>query len=282
VSELVTEQPPALAPRPPRRRSVGDTVRFVLRGVGQTLVTAGLVVLLFVVYEVWITNIFAHQAQHKVHTALENAWADGVDPLPGSGSSGIPIGTGIANIYIPRLGRDYAFTIVEGTGPDSLEKGPGHYAGTALPGQVGDFAVAGHRVGKGEPFLNLDHLKPGDTIIIETEKSWFVYSVLGNVAKADLSAPDANGVPGREIVDPSDNAVILPIPNRPNAVPGSNDRYLTMTTCHPKFTAAQRMIVHAHLITSLPKALGPAKAGHPTYLSTMPASISGLYSAAGL
>src|ERR1700730_12130482 len=121
MSELATEEPP-LPPMPARQRSGGDVFGFVVGGIGQTLVTAGLVVLLFVVYEVWITNIFARQAQHKVHTALENAWAVGVDPLPGSGTSGIPIGTGIANIYIPRLGRDYAFTIVEGTGDASLTK----------------------------------------------------------------------------------------------------------------------------------------------------------------
>src|SRR5579872_7390261 len=102
MSDVVTAPPPA-AP-PPRSGGIGDKIRFVLRGIGQTLVTAGLVVLLFVVYEVWITNIFAHAAQHKVHTALENAWADGVDPLPGSGNSGIPLGQGIANLYIPRLG----------------------------------------------------------------------------------------------------------------------------------------------------------------------------------
>ena len=90
---------------------------------------------------------------------------------PAATSPTIPLGSGIANIYIPRFGRDYAFTVVQGTKDADLEKGPGHYVGTALPGQVGNFAVAGHRVGKGEPFLNLDHLRPGDAVIIETDKS---------------------------------------------------------------------------------------------------------------
>jgi sortase A len=259
---------------------MSELVRTTLRGVGQTLVTLGLVVLLFVVYEVWVTNIFAHAAQHKVHTALENKWADGVDPLPGAGTSGIPLGTGIANLYIPRLGRDYAFTIVEGSNDASLEKGPGHYVGTALPGQVGDFAVAGHRVGKGEPFLNIDHLKPGDTVIVETLKDWYVYSVLGDATTGNLAARDSNGVPGREIVDPSQNQVILPIPDKPGAKPDANnpaDYYMTMTTCHPKFTAKQRMIVHAKLTTSLPK----LKSGKG-YATTMPASILALYTAAGV
>jgi len=272
----------------PRRRrrtrhratmTAGDRVRFVLRGIGQTLITAGLVVLLFVVYEVYVTNIFAHRLQHHVHTALEQEWANGQDPLalPGSGQTGIPLGQGIANIYIPRFGRDYAFTIVQGTGEGDLEKGPGHYVGTALPGQIGDFAIAGHRVGKGEPFLNLDHLKPGDAIIIETKSEWYVYRVMGDVARQSFTEPngqswvDQNGVPGREVVDPSDGNVILPIPNRPGAV--GNVPYMTMTTCHPKFTATQRMIVHAVL---------DSKRDVPKSGTAMPASILALYSEGGL
>ena len=272
----VVEQPaPQPAPPARSRTSGGDAVRLVLRGIGQTLVTAGLVVLLFVVYEVWVTNLFAHAAQAKVHTALENEWATGQDPLslPGGSQNGIPIGKGIANIYIPRLGRDFAFTVVQGTGADSLEKGPGHYLGTALPGQVGDFAMAGHRVGKGEPFLNLDHLKPGDSVIIETKQSWFVYRVEGDAKTGNISAKDAHGVPGREVVYPDDGNVILPVPDNPGLAPGPNDHYLTMTTCHPKFTATQRMVVHAQLVTSMTV---------PRTGSKMPDSISALYNAAGV
>ncbi|MGH8960290.1 MAG: class E sortase, partial [Jatrophihabitantaceae bacterium] len=122
-----------------RRFGVGDVIRFVLRGVGQTLITAGLVVLLYVVYQVYITNYFAERAQDKVHSALEKEWAKGSLALP-EGKLATLTGHGIANLYIPRFGRDYAKTIVEGTGAASLEKGPGHYDGTALPGQKGDFA----------------------------------------------------------------------------------------------------------------------------------------------
>ena len=264
---------PAAGRRP---MTLGDRVRFVLRGVGQTLVTAGLVVLLFVVYEVWVTDLFAHAAQAKVHTALENEWSNGQDPLalPGANQSGIPIGDGIANIYIPRLGRDFAFTIVQGTGDAELEKGPGHYDNTALPGQVGNFSIAGHRVGKGEPFLNLDHLRAGDTVIIETAKSWFVYQVIGDATSGNLAPTDANGVPGREIVSPSDGNVLLPVPNRPGVAGAPpNDHYLTMTTCHPKFTATQRMIVHAQLVGSMTT---------PRTGDAMPASINALYTSAGV
>ena len=273
-SSVVTNPPRAARHRKPPM-SAGDRVRFFLRGIGQTLITAGCVVLLFVVYEVYVTNWFSHREQTKVHNALEDEWASGDDPLalPGGDQSGIPLGSGIANIYIPRFGRDFAFTIVQGTDEGSLAKGPGHYVNTALPGDVGNFAVAGHRVGKGEPFLNLDHLRPGDSVIIETKTSWYVYQVLGDVKRNDLSARDGNGVPGREIVSPSDGRVLLPIPDQPGQKPTNNDRYLTMTTCHPKFTANQRMIVHALLL---------AKLTTPRAGTKMPASISALYNAKGL
>jgi sortase A len=256
--------------------SAGDRVRFVLRGVGQTLITSGLVVLLFVFYEVYVTNYFAHREQSRVHNKLEQTWANGVDPLhlPGAGATGIPLGVGIANIYIPRLGRDYAFTIVQGSqipNDSELEKGPAHYADTQLPGQPGNFAMAGHRVGKGEPFLNLDHLRAGDTVIVETKANWYVYQVLGK--NDDLSKTDANGVPGREIVSPSDGDVLLPIPDHPGQKAAGGDRYLTMTTCHPKFTANQRMVVHAVLLPDL---------STPRTGDTMPQSIADLYNAKGL
>lgn len=254
----------ATPPRP--SSSTGDKVRFVLRGVGQTLITLGLIVLLFVVYELWVTNIFAARAQHQVHTELQKVWANGDDPLvgklslPGGSQATIPVGTGLANLYLPRLGKDYTFTIVEGTTDSALEKGPGHYVGTALPGQIGNFSMAGHRVGKGEPFLNLDQLEPGDAVVVETKSNWFIYTVLGDVATGNLSATGPDGVPGRQIVDPSDVGVIAPVPDHPGATP--TEALLTMTTCHPKFDASHRMIIHAklartvpHVGTALPKEL---------------------------
>src|SRR3954451_24506065 len=99
------QRPPGRHHRPAPPMSNGDWVRFGLRGVGQTLITVGLVILLFVVYELWVTNIFAHAKQVKVHNQLEQEWAKGDDPLvtgrlglPGGKQSTIPIGTGIANM----------------------------------------------------------------------------------------------------------------------------------------------------------------------------------------
>lgn len=248
---------PGDAPGPrhsrPDRPGFGDRVRFVLRGLGQTLITLGLVLLLFVVYEVYVSNFFAHREQAKVHRVLQQQWAEGRDllALP-EGELAALTGQGIANLYIPRFGRDFAWTIVEGsTVPDDsqLERGPAHYGGTALPGQIGNFAMAGHRVGKGEPFLNLDHLRAGDAVIVETKTNWYVYRVKG--ADGDITKADADGIPGREIVQPSDGGPIMPVPDHPGARP--TEALLTMTTCHPKFTAEHRMIVYAKLAEALPR-----------------------------
>lgn len=231
----------------------GELVRAGVRGLGQILITLGLVVLLFVVYEVRVTNIYADAKQSTAHRQFERQIKAGQDPLkgqdrlklPAGRQVVLPAGKGFANLYIPSLGKDYAYTIIEGTSEGDLERGPGHYAGTAIPGQLGNFAVAGHRVGKGEPFLNLNELRPGDVVVVQTVKHWYVYRVLGDLRTHDLGAVDAQGVPGREIVSPGQVGVIAPVPNRPGVTP--TRALMTMTTCHPKYSADRRMVVHAVL-----------------------------------
>jgi sortase A len=261
----VLDGPSPDAPAP--ASSTGDKVRLVLRGIGQTLITFGLVVLLFVFYEVYVTNWFSDREQAKVQKQITETFKKGEDvtlPLPGGKVSTIPLGTGIANLYIPRLGKDYKWTIVEGTSQTQLEKGPGHYSRTALPGQVGNFAVAGHRVGKGEPFLNVDHLQPGDAVVVETESHWYVYDIKGT--EHGLTQKDSDGIPGREIVDPSDSLPLYSVPDHPGKAP--TERLMTMTTCTPKFSASQRMIVYAKWVASYSKATGTAP---------MPAAVQALY-----
>ncbi|SDG86038.1 class E sortase [Klenkia brasiliensis] len=241
---------PAAAARP--ARTTGDLVRTGVRGVGQLLVTAGLVVLLFVVYEVWITDLTSDRKQDALSQELRDDW-EGDDPtvptLPDGGISEVPLGQGFAFIRIPRFGADYVKVILEGTDEDELVEGPGHYVDSAMPGEQGNFALAGHRVGKGSPFLDLDQLQPGDPIVIETQTTWFVYRVLGD--------DDPNGVPGQQIVLPTDVSVIAPTPNGPLTGPASG-AYLTLTTCHPKFSARERLIVHAVLDGSpIPKSDAP-------------------------
>jgi sortase A len=221
------------------------------------MVTLGLVVLLFVVYELWVTNIYAHAKQVKAHKQLTQQWKAHKDPLKGVDRAKLPAGkqvvlpagAGFANLYIPRLGKDYAYTIVQGTTEDDLSRGPGHYDGTAIPGQIGNFAVAGHRVTHGQPFLNADQIKPGDPIVVQTDDNWYIYRILGTVSPANLATKNAQGVPGREIVDPSDTNVVAPVPDHPGERPTL--AYMTMTTCNPKYSASQRMVLHSVLARSV-------------------------------
>ncbi len=269
---------PALGERPSVRPQRGDGLRTVVRGLGELLVTCGAVLLLFIVYEVWASNVTADRKQDQVHRQLTQLWQRGQDPLKGTDRLNLPIGRqvvlpageGFANLYIPAFGKDFARTIVQGTSDDDLNAGPGHYVTSQLPGQLGNFAVAGHRVGKGEPFLNLDRLRPGDTIVVQTARNWYVYAVLGNRAAylaadriadratrdaavtAALATPDSQGVPGREIVTPDAVQVIDPVPGHPNAT--ATRALLTLTTCHPKYSARQRMVVHARLVRAVPNA----------------------------
>lgn len=239
----------------PRRR--GDVVRMGVRGIGQTLITFGLIVLLFVVYELFVTDLLNGQAQQNLTEELEQKWAD--DPtlgpdLPSGGLSNIPLGDGIAFIRIPAFGVDYVRVVVEGTNAEELSDGPGHYVDTAMPGELGNFALAGHRVSQGSPFLDLDKLLPGDAIVIETADTYFTYRVLGDPATGEFGT-DPSGVPGQEIVSPEEIDVINPIPGVDDSSVEPTTAYLTLTTCHPKFSAQQRLIIHAVLDgPGLPKA----------------------------
>jgi sortase (surface protein transpeptidase) len=213
---------------------------------GELLVTAGLVVLLFVVYELFVTDLINKGTQSDLSQSLHSQW----QRTPPASATAVPRpdltgGNAFAVLYIPRLGADYQRVVLEGTAEKELSQGPGHYDGTALPGQPGNMGLAGHRVGKGSPFLDLDQLRPGDPIVVETVDSWFVYRVLGDRATGDLTA-DPSGIPGQEIVRPTDVQVLSPTPDGPeNAAPTGS--YLTLTTCHPKYSAHKRLVIHAAL-----------------------------------
>jgi sortase (surface protein transpeptidase) len=209
---------------------------------GELLVTGGLVVLLFVVYELFVTDLLNEGRQSDLTQQLHEQW----EADPGTVVQRADLTSGaFAVLYIPRLGLDYQRVVLDGTSEEQLTQGPGHYEGTALPGQPGNMGLAGHRVGKGSPFLDLDQLLPGDPIVVETADSWFVYRVLGDVATGDLDG-DPSGIPGQEIVRPTDVQVLSSTPNGPEGAAPTGS-YLTLTTCHPRYSARQRLIIHAEL-----------------------------------
>jgi sortase A len=230
------------------QRNVADRIRTFARGLGQLLITLGLVTLLFVAYELWGTGFYTQQQQHKLTEALGRLWQEPSSPeISQLAVDRIPIGTGIAVLYIPRLGRHNHFVIVEGTGFQDLQKGPGHYPDTAFPGQKGNFAVAGHRTTYLHPFNRIDVLRPGDAIVLETKAWWFTYRV--------ENIPGTN-IPWREIVDPTDVAVAYPVPDQPDPSLPPKLKLLTFTSCNPKYSAAQRIVVHAILVEARLKSLG--------------------------
>lgn len=212
-----------------------------MRGAGQTLITAGLVIVLFVAYELWWTGLTTRRDQHKLLTTLRNEWSSGqkvADPA---------LGSGIAILRIPRFGPQYRFVVVQGTSTADLIKGPGHYPGTAMPGKVGNFAVAGHRTTYLHPFYNINQLKPGDPIVLETRTKWFTYTV------EDI--PHTRAL-HQEIVSPSDVQVAYPVPDQPNLAAVPTQKVLTFTSCNPRYSAAQRIVVHALLTNTTAKGLG--------------------------
>jgi sortase A len=215
--------------------------RTVVRGIGQTFITAGLVILLFVVYELWWTGFTTKRDQHRLINTLHNQWSHGLtikDP---------PLGSAIALLRIPRFGPKYLFAIVEGTSTADLIKGPGHYPGTAMPGRIGNFAVAGHRTTYEHPFYSINRLHSGDAIVLETRERWFTYTV------ENIPGTDARY---QEIVSPSDVSVSFPVPDQPNFHLVPTQRVLTFTSCNPRYSAAQRIVIHALLTDSMPKSAG--------------------------
>jgi sortase A len=215
--------------------------RLAARTLGELLITVGLVVLLFTGYELWGTNVYTTKAQRELRTDLRRDWARPTPTPTGAPVTVVPprvqAGQPFAMLRIPRLGRDYTKSVVEGVDVEDLKKGPGHYPGTALPGQVGNFVLSGHRTTYGAPFNRVDELRGGDVVGVETADAYYLYRITSN-----------------RIVAPTAIEVTYPVPGQRAARP--SQKLLTMTTCHPKYSAAQRLIVFARFDRLVPKTQG--------------------------
>jgi sortase A len=227
------------APKPPGKATVN-----AVRGVGELLITLGVVLLLFCVYQLFYTNVPANRAMNKEKDELKKQWqlvAPPAAPVPGQTPTAkkrvFSPGEGFAILYVPRLGEKYAKPILEGVALRDLAKGIGHYPKSVMPGEVGNFAVAGHRATHGEPFANLPKVKPGDPVIVETADTWYVYQV-----------------DREKITTPTDVGVVLPVPEKPGA--RATKRLITLTTCHPRWASYQRYIVFGHLEKTIAKSTG--------------------------
>jgi sortase A len=237
-----------------RRRRPG--ARAVIGVVGEVLITLGVIVFLFLAYELWFTGLYTSHAQSNFKKELQQEWAakpsvpallPGESPGPSTVPSAAPVpdapvpGNAIGLIRIPKLGSGYDFAIVEGVSTDDLKKGPGHYPGSAMPGQVGNFVLSGHRTTYLAPFNGLGELTDGDAIVIETRDTWYTYKVTDT-----------------QVVLPTDVGVILPVPGKPGAKP--TEKLITLTTCTPKYSASHRLIIDGVLESAQPKSAGPPPA----------------------
>jgi sortase A len=211
---------------------------------GRLLVLVSLILALVIGYEYVWTDIQAKRAAQAATESVQRVWADGgltpADRRPEAGPPP-PIATDVfAIMRIPRLGRDWQQPVIEGVTLKDLARGVGHYPQTAMPGVIGNFAVAGHRVTHGHPFRDLDRLRSGDPIAVQMRDVVYVYRVRGI-----------------KVVTPERTDVLLPVPRQFGAEPV--EPLLTLTTCHPKYSARERLIVVATFDTAYPVTLAPPK-----------------------
>ncbi|MCZ0988113.1 class E sortase [Streptomyces diastatochromogenes] len=208
------------------------------RAIGEVFITTGVLMLLFVTYQLWWTNVRAHaQAGSETHQ-LQDDWASG------KRSPGVfEPGQGFAILHIPKL--DVVAPIAEGVSNKRvLDKGMvGHYGEgalkTAMPdAKTGNFGLAAHRNTHGEPFRYINKLRSGDAVVVETQDTYFVYKVTSMLP----------------VTPPSNTSVLNPIP------PGSGftkpGRYITLTTCTPEFTSKYRLIVWGKMVEERPRSKG--------------------------
>ena len=203
--------------------------------IGCGLVFSGLVVLGFVPYALFVTRVAAENAQSTLREYLPVV--SGATPSPSPGRERlarlrtppvlpwpaiVPAGTAIASLTIPAAGVTND-AVVQGTGELQLESGPGHYPSSPLPGQPGNVSIAGHRTTWLRPFYNLQAATPGSVITLRVGEVIYHYRVTSLFT-----------------VVPTDVRVIAPIPGW----------WLTLTTCNPRYSAAQRLVVRAKLVSS--------------------------------
>ncbi|RZS91243.1 sortase A [Motilibacter rhizosphaerae] len=236
-----------VAPLPPPARRGFRVLGLLLGALSDVLLTAGIVLVAFCAYELWWTNVQSAQERDRTVRQLERSWAvaggssGGSASAPAAPASRVPAGpehwgpthtgTPFALLRIPRLGRSWSEPLVEGVEAPQLKEGIGHYVGTALPGQLGNVGLAGHRATNGEPFRDLDRMRVGDQVVVETATRVYTYVV----------------IKPWYLVSPTTLAVIAPVPGHPGARP--TERRLTLTTCNPRWASTQRLIVETRLVS---------------------------------
>ena len=239
-------------------------VRTVIGVAGEVLITAGVLVFLFLGWQLWIQGIALNNAQTSEASGLSESWnASTVGPsapattatsTPGptsgqaadTGTAAAPIVMAapaetqqFAVLYVPRFGADFKRTISQGVDAKTVLNagGAGHYEQSQMPGDMGNFAIAAHRDGWGSPFIKINELQVGDPIFVETQDGWYTYRF------RDL-----------EYVSPDGVDVLSAVPQVPAAAP--TDRLITLTSCNPLYIASERIIAYGVLESFTPRSAG--------------------------
>lgn len=230
---------PDEAPRPPRKRRRVSALTVL----GVLLVVVGLGCLGWVAWQYLGTNITSQRAFDQETTQLRESWSAPVEKAaqePGKQDRAKPAvipGEAIALLRIPAFGADFEVPILSGTEPAVLSRGVGHYPTTALPGQIGNFAVAGHRVTHGQPFARLLELRAGDQVVVETRDQILTYVM--------------DDSPASLTVDDTETWVLAPDPRHPGAK--ATEAMMTLTTCQDLFRSPDRSVGFAHLAKTVDK-----------------------------
>ncbi|MER7756629.1 class E sortase [Kitasatospora sp. NPDC097643] len=234
----------------PRRRPL----RVAVGALGDLLFTAGVLLALLVAYSLWWTDLTATRHAGVAAEQLRRSWSAAAPAAPPAGPTApagpadptgpaapppVGPGDGIGFLHVPALGADYQVLIRIGTDEETLAEGVAGVYTTPYPAAMpwepeGNFALAAHRDGHGAMFHDLDLLKPGDPLVVETRDRWYVYRV-------DATLPETSK---------DDTGVIAPVPTgSPYTAPG---RYITLTTCTPVYTSLYRMAVWGSLVREQP------------------------------
>lgn len=226
---------------------------------GEILLTLGVVVLLYVAWQIWIGDVIYGQTSRAEAQELSAQWAQSAPVAPAPEPTADPEtqtvtyepaavprdedGVPWAIMRVPRWGSDYEIKIAGGVSkPRTLDRTwIGHYLDTEMPGEVGNFGLAAHRTTFGAPFARLPELRVGDPLVIETEAGWYVY----RFRNLEYVRPDAYDV-------------LADVPQAPEVAPG--ERYITLTSCSPKFSMTERIVGYGVFDSFLPRATGETPA----------------------
>lgn len=246
---------PSGVSRPRRLRGLG-----IVSIIGELFLTAGVISFLFLGWQLWLNDLVVGEEQRGSALELEDQWhtpGQSIVPPTADASTtdfGEPIvadtpamASGFATLYVPRFGADYVRAIGQGVGLSSVLNNPklgiGHYPDTQLPGELGNFALAAHRTTYGAPFKQIADLRVGDKLYVQTADGWYTYAFRT-----------------LEYVWPTGVGVLEPVPQAPGTDPV--DRVITLTSCNPMLSAAERIVAYGVL-----EHWQPASAGMPIALA---------------